>query len=221
MKHYRVLAVIFVSLAPAFAQQNGVPLPKPTPPAAPPPETGAGAVTDKEITNWNAAIVEARTATKEGRFADAEALMLRATQNNPNLILPWVELGLAQMGLKKYSEAEASFKLVLGLDPASVKRAHSGDFYLPDNTAGVVAPGATRASRNTNGGIVNSGQARTLRTFWAHRMRVLVKSISGRARLLKRRPRLTRRRSRTPWMQLSICATKLSSSFRWATPTRN
>jgi hypothetical protein len=77
MKPYWALAVIFVSLAPSYAQQNGALPPQPAPPAAPPPETGSGAVTDKEITNWNAAIVEARTATKEGRFADSEALMLR------------------------------------------------------------------------------------------------------------------------------------------------
>lgn len=161
MKAYWALAVIFVSLAPSFAQENGAPLPKPTPPAAPPPETGKGAVTDKEVVNYNTAIVEARTATKEGRFADSEALMQKLTQDKPNLILPWVELGLAQMGLKKYSDAENSFKLALGLDPDSAKRAHSNDFYQAIDAPGVVAPGATRNSRNTNGGIVNSGQART------------------------------------------------------------
>jgi tetratricopeptide (TPR) repeat protein len=187
MKPYWVLAVICLSLAPAFAQENGAPLPKPAPPAAPAPETGKGAVTEKEVVNYNTAIVEARTATKEGRYADAEALMLKLTHDKPNLILPWVELGLAQMGLKKYSEAEANFNLALGLDPDSVKRAHSNDFYHAIDEAGVVAPAATRNSRNTNGGIVNSGQART-------------------PDILK-----------LP----CIRATRLFSSFRWATRTRS
>jgi hypothetical protein len=80
IKPYWVLAVICVSLAPAFAQENGAPLPKPAPPAAPPPETGKGAVTEKEVVNYNTAIVAARTATKEERHADAEALMLCRTE---------------------------------------------------------------------------------------------------------------------------------------------
>jgi tetratricopeptide (TPR) repeat protein len=106
-------------------------------------------------------IVKARAATKDKRYADAEALMLSATHDNPNLILPWVELGLAQLGLKKYDEAENSFKIALGIDPASLQREHKDDFYLPANAAGVVAPTATRSSRNTNGGIVDSGDKLT------------------------------------------------------------
>jgi tetratricopeptide (TPR) repeat protein len=156
-----IAASVLLSLVPSHAQQNGAPLPQPAPPVGPRPETMDGAVTKKEAANWNEMIVQARAATKEKRYADSEALMLQATRDNPNLILPWVELGLAQLGLKKYTEAENSFKIALGIDPASLQRAHNEDFYLPDNATGVVAPGATRASRNTNGGIVDSGDKRT------------------------------------------------------------
>ena len=112
--------------------------------------------------NLNSVLVSARKATAEKRYADSEALMLPVTKQDPNLILPWVELGLAQFGLKKYPEAENSFKIALGIDPASLERAHSDDFYQSaDAPSGKVAPTATRASRNTAGGIVNSGQNRT------------------------------------------------------------
>jgi tetratricopeptide (TPR) repeat protein len=161
MKPFVLLTVILASFVSSFAQQNGAPMPQPAPPGAPRPETQDGGVTRKEVTNWNAEIIAARTATKERRFADSEALMQKATRDNPNLILPWVELGLAQLGLKKYPESENSFKIALGIDPASLTRAHSDDSYLPADATGVVAPNATRASRDTNGGIVNSGQART------------------------------------------------------------
>ena len=109
----------------------------------------------------NAAIMEARKATSEKRYADSEAIMLKATAENPKLILPWVELGLAQLGLKKYPEAENSFKMALGIDPESLRRAHSDDFYQQNNNPGTVAPTATRASRNTAGGEVNNAQSRT------------------------------------------------------------
>jgi tetratricopeptide (TPR) repeat protein len=111
--------------------------------------------------NINAALVAARAATREKRYADSEALMLKATAAQPELILPWVELGLAQIGLKKYPEAENSFKVALGIDPASLKSAHSSDFYQQPGTPGAVAPSATRASRNTAGGTVTTGQNRT------------------------------------------------------------
>ena len=115
----------------------------------------------KKTENVNAAIVAARKASAEKRFADAETMMLPVTQSEPNLILPWVELGLAQLGLKKYPEAENSFKLALGIDPASLERAHGNDFYQASSAPGTVAPTATRASRNTAGGTVTSGQDRT------------------------------------------------------------
>lgn len=114
-----------------------------------------------DIENVNAAVTAARAATKEKRFDEAETLMLKVTASRPELVIPWVELGLAQLGLKKYPEAENAFKIALGIDAESVKRAHQDDFYLNVDQKGVTAPAATRASRNTNGGIVNTGQKRT------------------------------------------------------------
>jgi len=49
--------------------------------------------------------------------------MLQVTQSYPGLALPWIELGNAQMGLKKYPEAEISFKMALGLKPDAAKNA--------------------------------------------------------------------------------------------------
>ncbi|WP_348260667.1 tetratricopeptide repeat protein [Telmatobacter sp. DSM 110680] len=109
----------------------------------------------------NATIVAARKATAERRFADSEAMMAKVTADNPKLILPWVELGLAQLGLKKYPEAENSFKMALGVDPASNERAHSQDFYQSSDKRDAVAPTATRNTRNTVGGEVNNAQSRT------------------------------------------------------------
>ena len=88
--------------------------------------------------------------------------MVKATKSNPNLILPWVELGLAQIGLKKYDAAEVSFKIALGTDPASLNRAHSDDFYQSVDASGKIAPSAMRASRNVaGGGVADSGEKRT------------------------------------------------------------
>ena len=108
----------------------------------------------------NAAVVAARTATKEKRYADAEALMVPITTSRPELVIPWMELGLAQLGLKQYAEAENSFKTALGTDPKSQERSHSDDFYQSSNDPQAVAPTATHQSRNTMGGTVNSGHDR-------------------------------------------------------------
>ena len=151
-------ALLAVSMPGLFAQDNAAPGAN----SAQPPKPVEGAVTAKQSENLNAALVAARKATAEKRFADSEAITLPVTASNPNLILPWVELGLAQLGLKKYTEAEASFKMALGIDPTSLKRQHSDDFYQsPDASPGTVAPTATRASRNAAGETVNSGQNRT------------------------------------------------------------
>ena len=115
----------------------------------------------KDPEGLNGQIVAARKATAEKRFADSEAMMAKVTADNPKLILPWVELGLAQLGLKKYPEAENSFQMALGIDPASILRAHSDDFYQSTDKRDAVAPTATRNSRNAVGGVVNNAQSRT------------------------------------------------------------
>jgi tetratricopeptide (TPR) repeat protein len=153
--------MLLAFLLPGFAQQNNAPLPAPAPPLAPIPRPDDSAVTKKGAESVNAEVVAARKATSEKRFADSEALMQKVTVNDPNLIVPWVELGLAEVGLKKYSDAEISFKVALGIDPASIKRARADEFYQQADAPGVVAAAATRSSRNTVGGVVNSGENRT------------------------------------------------------------
>ncbi|MGC2613581.1 MAG: tetratricopeptide repeat protein [Terracidiphilus sp.] len=115
----------------------------------------------KDSGSLNALIVAARKATAEKRFADSEAMMSKVTSEDPKLVLPWVELGLAQLGLKKYPEAENSFKMALGTDSNSIQRAHSDDFYQSADKPGVVAPTATRNARNTVDGVINNAQSRT------------------------------------------------------------
>jgi len=115
----------------------------------------------KDSGSLNAQIVAARKATAEKRFADSEAMMLKVTTDYPKLVLPWVELGLAQLGLKKYTEAENSFEMALGTDPESIKRAHADAFYQDNNKPGTVAPTATRTARNTVDSTINNAQSRT------------------------------------------------------------
>jgi tetratricopeptide (TPR) repeat protein len=135
----------------ALAQDNGAPLPKPAPPLAPIARPDDSVISKKASGGLNSAIAEARRATAEERYADAEALMLKVTHDNPTLILPWVELGAAQLGLKKYDEAKTSYMTALGVDPGTVQKARSDNFYVQPDAPGVVAASATRASRNTAG----------------------------------------------------------------------
>jgi tetratricopeptide (TPR) repeat protein len=109
----------------------------------------------------NTDLTAARAANKDKRFADAETLMLQITTAQPQFILPWVELGTAQIGLKKYADAENSFKKALGIDPESLHKQHVDDFYQDPDAKGVTAPSATRASRNTQGGTVTNATSRT------------------------------------------------------------
>lgn len=152
------LALCAASMPFSFAQANSTPASN----SAQTPRPVEPGVAAKKSESLNALLVSARKATAEKRYADSEALMLPVTSDNPKLILPWVELGLAQLGLKKYDEAEKAFKMALGIDPASLKRAHADDFYQsPDSPPGTVAPTATRASRNVAGETVNTGETRT------------------------------------------------------------
>ena len=149
------LVMTFCAVSTACTQENGAPLPAPAPQAAPRDYPQDRSVSKKEMEGVNVQIVAARKANAEKRYADAEKLMVPLTHENPALVLPWVELGTAQMNLKKYPDAENDFKMALGIEPATQAKEHKDDFYLkrPDEP-GVVAPSATRASRNTVGGTV-------------------------------------------------------------------
>jgi tetratricopeptide (TPR) repeat protein len=94
----------------------------------------------------NADLKAASADNQEKKYADAEALMHTVTSARPDLVLPWVQLGTAQIGLKKYGDAEFSFNNALGVNPGPQKTAGQGGFYQPDAKPGAVAPNATRSS---------------------------------------------------------------------------
>ena len=89
------------------------------------------AISGKEVANVNAMLGQARKATAEKRYADAEALMLKVTQSQPSVILPWVELGLAQLALNKYPDAENDFKTALRIGPGGIQKEGPAGFYGP------------------------------------------------------------------------------------------
>ncbi len=73
------------------------------------------------IKNLNADLVKAREDNKAKNFAEAEQLMLKDTQAKPDAAVLWLELGVAQAGQKKNSDAETSLKKAIDLDKASKK----------------------------------------------------------------------------------------------------
>lgn len=58
---------------------------------------------------------------KTAKYSDAERLMTQDTAAKPDAAILWARLGQAQDGLKKYSDAEASFKKALDQENASKK----------------------------------------------------------------------------------------------------
>ena len=112
----------------------------------------------------NAALNQARAATAEQRYHDSEALMLQVTQAFPQLALPWVELGNAQMGLKKYSDAEISFKMALGMKPDAAKgagQASNASAQEKTTGAGSSAGGLAPLGGASAGGLPPLGGAST------------------------------------------------------------
>jgi hypothetical protein len=73
------------------------------------------------IKNLNADLAEARSDNHDKKYDAAEALMLKDTAAKPDSDLLWYELGNAQLGLKKYDDATASFKKSADLSSASKK----------------------------------------------------------------------------------------------------
>ena len=59
---------------------------------------------------------------KTAKYTDVETMMLRDTQAKPDASVLWAQLGQAQVGLKKYDEAETTFKKVLDLEANSRSR---------------------------------------------------------------------------------------------------
>jgi tetratricopeptide (TPR) repeat protein len=112
-------------------------------PLGPPqkPETAAPAAS-LSVEAMNADLKTARAANQEKRFADAQALMLKDVAAKPGQVYLLIELGLAQLGLKQYTEAEATFKSVIPGAPASQQPASSGGYYSTDGKGGTHAGGS-------------------------------------------------------------------------------
>jgi len=55
------------------------------------------------------------------KYTEVETLMLKDTAAKADASILWADLGQAQLGLKKYDDAEASFKKVLAIEEASKK----------------------------------------------------------------------------------------------------
>ena len=58
---------------------------------------------------------------KTAKYTDVETLMLKDTAAKPDASVLWAQLGQAQVGLKKYDEAETTYKKVLELEATAKK----------------------------------------------------------------------------------------------------
>jgi len=58
---------------------------------------------------------------KAAKFGEVETMMLKDTAAKPDASVLWAQLGQAQVGLKKYDDAETSFKKALELEAVSKK----------------------------------------------------------------------------------------------------
>jgi tetratricopeptide (TPR) repeat protein len=73
------------------------------------------------IKNLNADLQKARDDNKNKNFAESEQIMQRDTQAKPDASVLWLELGVAQAGEKKNSDAETSLKKAIDLESTSKK----------------------------------------------------------------------------------------------------
>jgi hypothetical protein len=73
------------------------------------------------IKNLNADLKTARQDNQDKNYTASEALMQKDTQAKPDAAVLWVELGIAQKGLKKYDDAITSLQKAVQLDSASKK----------------------------------------------------------------------------------------------------
>ena len=109
---------------PPPAQTQGVP-----PLAGAPPPAAPAAPASLSVEAVNADLKTARAANQEKRFADAETLMRKDTAARPKQPYLWIELGVAELGQKKYDDAEASFKAALNGGEAVQKQTEVAGFY--------------------------------------------------------------------------------------------
>jgi tetratricopeptide (TPR) repeat protein len=102
-----------------------------------------------QVKNLNADLATARQDIKDKKFDDAAGLMQRDTTAKPDAAVLWVELAIAQNGLKKYDDAITSAKKAIETNAASKKpspeiegaanntlgEAYAGKNQIPDATA--------------------------------------------------------------------------------------
>lgn len=119
-------------LPPLGGGQDQKPPTQGLPPLGASPEhapAGASVAGTLSVEAANADLKNARAANSEKRYAEAEALMRKDAQMRPTMLPLWIELGSAQLGEKKYEEAEISFKAALTNGEAAQKQAPAGGFY--------------------------------------------------------------------------------------------
>jgi tetratricopeptide (TPR) repeat protein len=128
MKHRFLLLAASLSVASSGVAQ--------LPPLGEPVTQNPAAPPSLSVQAVNADLKTARAANAEKRYSDAETLMLKDTAAKPDLIYLWIELGQAELGQKKFPEAETAFKKALAIGGGAVqKNAPSAGFYTPDGTA--------------------------------------------------------------------------------------
>jgi tetratricopeptide (TPR) repeat protein len=102
-----------------------------------------------QVKNLNADLATAREDIKEKKFDDAAGIMQKDTAAKPDAAVLWVELAIAQNGLKKYDDAITSAKKAIETNAASKKpspeiegaanntlgEAYAGKNQIPDATA--------------------------------------------------------------------------------------
>ena len=76
---------------------------------------------NQSIGKLNDMLKQARADNQQKKFDDAATIMQQATTLKPDVPVLWLELGIAQTGLKKYDDAGVSLKKAMDLDTASKK----------------------------------------------------------------------------------------------------
>jgi tetratricopeptide (TPR) repeat protein len=137
-----MLTALALAVPHAFSQG----LPPLGPPHKPAVEAPAG---NLSVEAMNADLKAARAANQEKRYDEAEALMLKDTAAKPELPYLWIELGQAQIGLKKYEEAEASFKAALSKGETAQTKPPAGGFYVEKGTVSHASGGTSAPPPST------------------------------------------------------------------------
>lgn len=84
-------------------------------------KNGEAVKANQVIKNLNADLNEARADNKDKKYDAAETLMQKDTSLKPDAGLLWYELGIAQIGLKKWDDAATSLKKAVDLATADKK----------------------------------------------------------------------------------------------------